>query len=147
MTLSEGGIGWIPYFLERADITHDRHGDWSRSDFGGRKPSEVFHDHIVTCFIDESFGVRNIADIGEDMVTLECDYPHADTTWPEAPEFLWPALKSLSADVIDKVTHQNAMRLYYFRSEEHTSELQSLMRISYAVFCLKKKKTPYTIQP
>src|SRR3546814_10793218 len=30
------------------------------------------------------------------------------------------------------------------RSEEHTSELQSLMRISYAVFCLKKKKT-YTI--
>src|SRR3546814_2116273 len=31
------------------------------------------------------------------------------------------------------------------RSEEHTSELQSLMRISYAVFCLKKKKTRYTI--
>src|SRR3546814_1582510 len=29
---------------------------------------------------------------------------------------------------------------YYERSEEHTSELQSLMRISYAVFCLKKKK-------
>src|SRR3546814_3196605 len=28
------------------------------------------------------------------------------------------------------------------RSEEHTSELQSLMRISYAVFCLKKKKIP-----
>src|SRR3546814_10107181 len=30
------------------------------------------------------------------------------------------------------------------RSEEHTSELQSLMRISYAVFCLKKKKTTET---
>src|SRR3546814_7672001 len=30
------------------------------------------------------------------------------------------------------------------RSEEHTSELQSLMRISYAVFCLKKKKTQTT---
>src|SRR3546814_7667706 len=30
------------------------------------------------------------------------------------------------------------------RSEEHTSELQSLMRISYAVFCLKKKKTKST---
>src|SRR3546814_7722232 len=30
------------------------------------------------------------------------------------------------------------------RSEEHTSELQSLMRISYAVFCLKKKNTNYT---
>src|SRR3546814_2676440 len=31
------------------------------------------------------------------------------------------------------------------RSEEHTSELQSLMRISYAVFCLKKKKTSTTV--
>src|SRR3546814_10312026 len=31
-----------------------------------------------------------------------------------------------------------------FRSEEHTSELQSLMRISYAVFCLKKKKKQNT---
>src|SRR3546814_4111629 len=31
--------------------------------------------------------------------------------------------------------------LHIQRSEEHTSELQSLMRISYAVFCLKKKKT------
>src|SRR3546814_14491658 len=30
------------------------------------------------------------------------------------------------------------------RSEEHTSELQSLMRISYAVFCLKKKNTNHT---
>src|SRR3546814_6907607 len=33
-----------------------------------------------------------------------------------------------------------ALRPTVFRSEEHTSELQSLMRISYAVFCLKKKK-------
>src|SRR3546814_6788701 len=32
-------------------------------------------------------------------------------------------------------------RAHRARSEEHTSELQSLMRISYAVFCLKKKKT------
>src|SRR3546814_2832475 len=32
------------------------------------------------------------------------------------------------------------------RSEEHTSELQSLMRISYAVFCLKKKKQKHTTQ-
>src|SRR3546814_4672400 len=35
---------------------------------------------------------------------------------------------------------------HQIRSEEHTSELQSLMRISYAVFCLKKKKTTTRIQ-
>src|SRR3546814_4622814 len=36
---------------------------------------------------------------------------------------------------------ENAITRARHRSEEHTSELQSLMRISYAVFCLKKKKT------
>src|SRR3546814_2052150 len=36
---------------------------------------------------------------------------------------------------------QDGRRLILVRSEEHTSELQSLMRISYAVFCLKKKKS------
>src|SRR3546814_6892777 len=36
--------------------------------------------------------------------------------------------------------HSNSARPAKARSEEHTSELQSLMRISYAVFCLKKKK-------
>src|SRR3546814_6989831 len=39
-------------------------------------------------------------------------------------------------------THQDS-RLDTERSEEHTSELQSLMRISYAVFCLKKKTYTY----
>src|SRR3546814_1673868 len=37
-------------------------------------------------------------------------------------------------------------RRFRRRSEEHTSELQSLMRISYAVFCLKKKTHTYNIQ-
>src|SRR3546814_1918505 len=45
----------------------------------------------------------------------------------------------LGADILD---HLRLARLVA-RSEEHTSELQSLMRISYAVFCLKKKKHKY----
>src|SRR3546814_2883197 len=40
-------------------------------------------------------------------------------------------------DCLDKIAQVTAQ---IARSEEHTSELQSLMRISYAVFCLKKKK-------
>src|SRR3546814_6024608 len=42
-----------------------------------------------------------------------------------------------------RMRESHAIRLGDSRSEEHTSELQSLMRISYAVFCLKKK-TPIT---
>src|SRR3546814_8107755 len=40
--------------------------------------------------------------------------------------------------------HREKQKVYLTRSEEHTSELQSLMRISYAVFCLKKKTKQYT---
>src|SRR3546814_8873802 len=43
--------------------------------------------------------------------------------------------------VRDTLRHMRVDRICEIRSEEHTSELQSLMRISYAVFCLKKKKT------
>src|SRR3546814_6296473 len=44
--------------------------------------------------------------------------------------------------VLQQVAGGSASQLaFHVRSEEHTSELQSLMRISYAVFCLKKKKS------
>src|SRR3546814_10280821 len=48
-------------------------------------------------------------------------------------------------DALDSTATIAAYRRWY-RSEEHTSELQSLMRISYAVFCLKKKNTTYYTQ-
>src|SRR3546814_6109808 len=47
--------------------------------------------------------------------------------------------KSTLMKIIAGVEQPSAGRLLLDRSEEHTSELQSLMRISYAVFCLKKK--------
>src|SRR3546814_2301425 len=47
--------------------------------------------------------------------------------------------RNAGAQPADKFVITNPMR-----SEEHTSELQLLMRISYAVFCLKKKKTHHT---
>src|SRR3546814_3344035 len=55
---------------------------------------------------------------------------YAFWTWP------FPS-RALAGSVFADVT----------RSEEHTSELQSLMRISYAVFCLKKKTEPATQHP
>src|SRR3546814_2803599 len=63
------------------------------------------------------------------------------------PFFLLSALSGQLADTIDKakiirlVKTAEILIMLGGRSEEHTSELQSLMRISYAVFCLKKKKT------
>ncbi|BFM07762.1 amidohydrolase family protein [Halioxenophilus aromaticivorans] len=117
--LSESGIGWVPYFTERADFSHARHKAWTYSDFGGNKPSEVFNKHFMTCFIDDAFGLDNLKYLNEDLVAYECDYPHSDTLWPEVPEFLWKTVKHLDKRIIEKVTHQNAMNYYNFDLFKH----------------------------
>src|SRR3546814_7693955 len=50
---------------------------------------------------------------------------------------VWQARFAIARRALTSQRHEQPR----FRSEEHTSELQSLMRISYAVFCLKQKKT------
>src|SRR3546814_8373713 len=60
----------------------------------------------------------------------------------EAPnEIVVTGIRASSEAALDAKRNANAIVDSVSRSEEHTSELQSLMRISYAVFCLKKKKT------
>src|SRR3546814_2968418 len=66
---------------------------------------------------------------------------------PEEPQALLDALASPDTHVVTLTITEKGYKLdpatgaLIERSEEHTSELQSLMRISYAVFCLKKKKS------
>src|SRR3546814_7581573 len=63
----------------------------------------------------------------------------------EAGKDIYKGLKALvleSYDEASKSPYEWKSSRKEPRSEEHTSELQSLMRISYAVFCLKKKKKP-----
>ncbi|MFM8238354.1 MAG: amidohydrolase family protein [Actinomycetota bacterium] len=116
VALSEGGIGWVPYFLERVDHTFDTHHAWTLADFGGRRPSEVFLERVVLCFIEDDFGARHAREIGTDRICIETDYPHSDAIWPDAPERLAAgfAPTDLTDDEIDAMTHRNAMRLFRF---------------------------------
>ena len=93
----------------RAPSRRGRH-----QDFGEKLPSEVFREHIITCFIDDTVGVAEPPRVGIDTITWECDYPHSDTTWPRAPEILAESFDGVPDDEIDKITHENAMR--HFRS-------------------------------
>src|SRR3546814_2442965 len=71
-----------------------------------------------------------------------------DTLFPYTTLFRSPVPARPDRDTPDRAAHlrhrehREQKRGQRVRSEEHTSELQSLMRISYAVFCLKKKKYP-----
>jgi hypothetical protein len=112
--LSEGGTGWIPYFLDRIDRTYDMHHLWTGQDFGDKVPSDVFREHFLTCFISDPVGVQLRNMIGIDNIAWECDYPHSDSSWPTAPEELAAVAAGVPADELNKITYQNAMLWYSF---------------------------------
>ncbi len=119
IALSEGGTGWVPYFLERADYVYSHHRHWTHQDFGKKTPSDVFREHIITCFIDDPVGVRTRDLTGVDGITWECDYPHSDTTWPESPERLYEQAKGVSDADLNKITHLNAMKHFQYDPFKH----------------------------
>lgn len=112
--LSEGGTGWIPYFLDRLDRTYDMHRQWTGQDFGDMLPSDVFRRHFLTCFISDPVGVQLRNLIGIDNIAWECDYPHSDSTWPNAPEELMKVIGGVPDDEVNKITYENACRWYSF---------------------------------
>ena len=133
IALSEGSIGWIPYFLERAEQVVDKQRFWaSRYDIDMNASHErgeetgdasfdldtdirrLFKDHVFGTFIEDQAGVRLLDIIGEDNVMLECDYPHSDSTWPETPRLASKWLGHLSEEVQHKITIGNAARVYDF---------------------------------
>ena len=123
--LTEGGTGWIPYFMERLDRTYDLHHLWTGQDFGDKKPSDVFREHFLTCFIIDPVGVEMRNKIGIDSVCWELDYPHSDSSWPNPAESLLEVAAGIPDHELAKMTHENAMRWYNFDPFEHRTKAQS----------------------
>jgi predicted TIM-barrel fold metal-dependent hydrolase len=119
IALSEGGIGWVPYFLERVDYVYKNHHQWTNQDFGDMLPSEVFNRNILTCFIDDAVGMEVRHHLNVDHIHWECDYPHSDSTWPNAPEDAMRYLAGVPDEEVDKITHLNAMRNFSFDPFAH----------------------------
>ncbi|MBV8559168.1 MAG: amidohydrolase [Acidimicrobiia bacterium] len=112
--LSEGGIGWLPYWLERIDYVYQQHRFWTHQDFGDQLPSQVARDHFTFCFISDRAGIEERHAIGMDNITWECDYPHSDSSWPHSPESVIKQLDGVPDVEINKITHENAMRVFRY---------------------------------
>ena len=124
-SLTEGDIGWIPYFLWRSEHVNERHGGWINHDFsrtGG--PTQIFRDHILVCFIKETVGIDLLDHFELANVCWESDYPHSDGTWPYAPEELLKSLAGQTDDVIEAISHRNAMTHYSFDPFAHRPKEQ-----------------------
>jgi predicted TIM-barrel fold metal-dependent hydrolase len=130
IALSEGEIGWMPYFLERAEQVLDKQRYWVQrgAKFTGHAGTdtnldtldirEVFRKHIFGCFIEDTHGIASIAEIGEDNIMCETDYPHSDSTWPNCISVVKKQIEHLSPEVQYKILRGNAERLYRFTSAE-----------------------------
>ncbi len=113
--LTEGDIGWIPYFLWRAEHTLQRHNGWMRHERPqGRGPTELFRERFICCFIADRVGVKLLDELNVDNVCWESDFPHSDSSWPNAPEVLADLLAVVDDHTVAAITHRNAMRLFRF---------------------------------
>jgi len=119
IALSEGGAGWVPYFMDRADKTYEMHHLWTGQDFGDLLPSDVFRRNFLTCFIRDPVGVALRHEIGIGNLCWEMDYPHSDSSWPESPEDLAEVFAGVSDEDIDRITHLNAMDWYSYDPFAH----------------------------
>jgi predicted TIM-barrel fold metal-dependent hydrolase len=115
-SLTEGDVGWMPYFLWRAEHVLNRHSGWTNPTFppGYSGPADVFRKHIYSCFISDKVGVKNLEWFAEDKLCWESDYPHSDSNWPFAPEDILETMGHLPDETINRITHENAMKAYSF---------------------------------
>jgi len=119
---SEAGIGWIPFFLDRCD-RHYVNQQWLGHDFGDKMPSDIFRDHSLACYVSDPVALKVRHDIGMDIIAWECDYPHSDSIWPDAPETVMREMvgASVTDDEIHKITWENSCRHFRFDPFAHTS--------------------------
>lgn len=136
IALSEGNIGWIPYFLERAEQVLDTQRHWvSRGidlrvnadaavsegnvvavDLNTLDVRETYRNHIFGCFIDDESGIRNLDLIGKENVMIETDYPHSDSPWPNSMKRAKELLAALPEETQYKILRGNAERLFRFEA-------------------------------
>src|SRR3546814_8591476 len=111
-----------------------RISDWSSDVYSSELTKFIGEDPFVTRFWERVYGI-NVEPYPSTEARLAGLSPIASDAHAIVEAFKARGSALKSAANVDDVAPK-----WLLRSEEHTSELQSLMRISYAVFCLKKKK-------
>ena len=130
IALSEGEIGWMPYFLERAEQVLDKQRYWvmrgqkfmdhatTDVDLDTLNIRELFRNHVYGCFIEDHHGIASLDEIGEDNVMCETDYPHSDSTWPHCIASVKKLIGHLPPETQYKLLRGNAEKLYRFTPAE-----------------------------
>jgi predicted TIM-barrel fold metal-dependent hydrolase len=109
--LSEGGAGWVPYILERAQKLVDIRG--GTSGLGITKtPHEYFRDNMFACMVTDEFAIESRHTIGIDNLMWEGDFPHTDGMYPHSRTNLERVLSDVPDDEARKICQINAQRAF-----------------------------------
>jgi predicted TIM-barrel fold metal-dependent hydrolase len=141
LCLSEGGIGWIPLYLQRVErvvsmqaqvlLKVEASGLSINDVLAGIpaeaadvsdellartmiNPYELFRDHVYGCFIDDPIGLRMIDLLPADNIMIETDYPHPDCSFPHSRRMAAEALEHVDPEVQTKLLRGNAERIFDF---------------------------------
>jgi len=108
---AESQIGWIPYALQRVDQVWEDNQAWAKTKHIPEPPSTYYHRSIYGCFINDPHGLESLDEIGVGNVTVETDYPHSDSTWPDTKAIVTKLVAGLPDEVVHKILRQNAIDL------------------------------------
>ena len=113
IVFSESGVSWIPMIQERLR-RNVRASFIEGSTWKGmtESPDEVFKRAFWFTSIEDPSGIENRHLIGIDRIMLECDYPHADTSWPDTQEILAGEIGHLPEDDRNLLAYKNACDVY-----------------------------------
>ncbi len=117
IVIAESGAGWLPWVVEELDYRHWRL--WEAKEFwadkGGiplkTKPSDLFKRQIYSTFQQSPVTMRLLEFYGDNLLWAS-DYPHPDSIWPNSRRVIQETMGHLEPEVIKKLTHDNAARLY-----------------------------------
>jgi predicted TIM-barrel fold metal-dependent hydrolase len=115
IAMSEGGIGWPVMLADRIEyvLDHSASGTDSRSWQGDRRPAEVLASNFWFCSIDDPGNVDSfVARFGVDHLTVESDYPHADSTWPDTARLVEKRYGHLGDEALEKIAWRSAAALF-----------------------------------
>ncbi len=99
MFMAETRLGWVPFWLEHADLWYQRHCAWAEEYLGFKPlkslPSEYVREHIFWSVQYERVAVELRRHVGVDRIMFATDFPHIECEWPNSR----PLVEEIYADV------------------------------------------------
>lgn len=114
---AETQAGWIPSFLEVADLRYERHHRWAEDLFGWQPlkhglPSEYIKRHIYWGIVHDRIGVEMRHHVGVDRIMWSTDFPHQESEWPHSRNVLEKMMRGVPQEERYRMETGNCVDFY-----------------------------------